>query len=172
MAYEVKWSVEAFPGTPLREADLSEGRVLSVEAHPNVRYAWDAGIAIGRYLGALKEGRILGSRCEGCGRTVVPPRVVCSDCFRPMGSWVYVQDTGTVNTFSISHLAWDAQRIEVPEIPAVIDLDGASPGVGIMHKLGEVELGAIRTGLRVQAVWKPSEERSGAITDIRYFKPV
>lgn len=172
MPKPVSWTPDSFPGTPLREADIPEGRVLSVEAHPNVRYAWDAGIAIGRYLAALKEGRILGSRCDTCQRTVVPPRIVCEECFRPMASWAYVGDTGTVNTFSVSHLAWDAGRIEVPELPAVIELDGASPGVGILHKLGEVDPKAVHTGLRVQAVWKPRRERRGAITDIRYFKPV
>jgi uncharacterized OB-fold protein len=26
--------------------------------------------------------------------------------------------------------------------------------------------------MRVQAVWKPPEEREGAITDILYFKPL
>ena len=47
-----------------------------------------------------------------------------------------------------------------------------------MHLLGEVgeDLGAVRAavsiGTRVQAVWKPPEEREGAITDIRYFKPI
>ena len=54
----------------------------------------------------------------------------------------------------------------------MVDLDGAAPGVGIMHKLGEVEPSKIHTGLRVQAVWKPARQRTGAITDIRYFRPL
>ena len=29
----------------------------------------------------------------------------------------------------------------------------------------------IRVGMKVKAVWKPKEERTGAITDIRHFKP-
>ena len=43
---------------------------------------------------------------------------------------------------------------------------------GIMHKLGEVDPDAVKIGMRVQAVWKPEEEREGSITDILYFKPV
>jgi uncharacterized OB-fold protein len=27
-------------------------------------------------------------------------------------------------------------------------------------------------GMRVQAVWKPPEEREGSVTDILYFKPI
>jgi uncharacterized OB-fold protein len=68
--------------------------------------------------------------------------------------------------------------LEVPEVPAVIALDGASPGMGILHKIGEVGqtmdeiLRRVQVGLRVQAVWKPPHEREGAITDILYFRPV
>jgi uncharacterized OB-fold protein len=29
----------------------------------------------------------------------------------------------------------------------------------------------IHIGMRVKAVWKPPEEREGAITDVRYFRP-
>jgi uncharacterized OB-fold protein len=41
-----------------------------------------------------------------------------------------------------------------------------------MHMLGEVDPQAVHIGMRVQAVWKPPEEREGAITDILYFKPL
>jgi len=41
-----------------------------------------------------------------------------------------------------------------------------------MHKLGEVDPEKVYIGMRVKAVWKPAEERQGAITDILYFKPI
>jgi uncharacterized OB-fold protein len=64
------------------------------------------------------------------------------------------------------------KRIKEPETPAVIDLDGASPLHGILHKLGDVDPQQISIGMRVQAVWKPENEREGAITDILYFQPI
>jgi len=54
----------------------------------------------------------------------------------------------------------------------VIEIDGASKGMGIMHMLSEVDPGDIEIGMKVKAVWKRPEEREGAITDILYFKPV
>ncbi|MFQ6058223.1 MAG: Zn-ribbon domain-containing OB-fold protein [Anaerolineae bacterium] len=164
-------NIKEFPGTPLSRADFEEGRVLTTRWVPNARYAWDAGVAIGRYLAELKEGRIVGSRCLRCHRTVVPPRAFCEWCFRPMDEFVPLQDTGTVVTFSLCYVTWDVRRVEEPEIPAVIEIDGASPGMGIMHLLSEVAPQGVKIGMRVRAVWKSPEERSGAITDIRYFKP-
>jgi len=164
--------IKEFPGVGLRESDFAEKKVLFTEWEPNARYAWDAGVAIGRYLAELKEGRIIGVRCRRCRRTVVPPRVFCEWCFRPMDEWVYLEDRGIVNTFSICYVRWDMERLEEPLIPAVIEIAGASKGIGILHLLGEVGPKEVRIGMKVKAVWKPAAERIGAITDIRYFKPV
>ena len=163
--------IKEFPGTSLSEQDFDEGKVLFNYDQLNGIYAWDTGIAIGRYLASLKEGILLGARCTTCRKTIIPPRVVCEWCFHPMDEYVPLQDTGTVNTYSLCYFTWDVQRIKEPEIPAVIEIDGASPLCGIMHKLGEVEPSKVHIGMRVKAVWKPFEERQGAITDIRYFKP-
>ena len=161
-----------FPGTPLSEEDFSNGNILFNHDQLQGNFAWDTGVAIGSYLAAIKEGVILGSYCQTCRKTVVPPRKVCELCYRPMEKYVYLQDTGTVNTFSLCYVTWDVQRIKDPEIPAVIEFDGASPLHGIMHLLGEVDPSSVHIGMRVQAVWKPNAERRGAITDILYFKPV
>ena len=159
------------PGTPLKDSDFRERRVLFVEARPRLRYAWDTGVAIGRYLAELKNGRLVGRRCRRCGRVLVPPRMFCEECFRPTDDWVYLQDTGTVNTYSISYLRWDASRVEEPSIPAVIEIDGASPGMGILHMLGEVRPDDAKVGMKVRAVWKPPRQRTGSVLDIRYFRP-
>jgi uncharacterized OB-fold protein len=161
-----------FLGTPLSENDFDQGNVLHNFDDMAAKFAWDTGIAIGQYLAGLKDGIILGSHCQTCHKIVVPPRVVCEWCFRPMDKLVPLQDSGVVNTFSICYVTWDVKRIQEPQLPAVIELDGASPLHGIMHMLGEVDPKDINIGMRVKAVWKPPSERQGAITDILYFKPV
>lgn len=160
-----------FPGTSLSDEDVSEGKVLMVEIDPNARYAWDAGIAIGRFLAELKKGRIVGRRCHRCRRTMVPPRMFCEQCFRPTDEWVYLADSGRVNTYSVSYIRWDASRVEEPTIPALIEIDGASKGMGIMHLLGGVKPEDVQMGMRVKAVWKPPRQREGSILDIRHFRP-
>ena len=164
--------IKSFPGTPLSEEDFEQGKILFNFDQLNGQYTWDTGIAIGRYLASLKEGVILGARCSTCRKIVVPPRVVCEWCFRPMQEYIPLQDTGTVNTFSLCYVTWDMKRVTDPEIPAVIEIDGASPLHGIMHKLGEVDPNKVHIGMRVKAVWKAAEDRQGAITDILYFKPL
>ncbi len=156
----------------LRREDFEEQRVLFETWDPNAQYAWDAGVAIGRYLQGLKAGELIGRHCPQCDRVLIPPRMFCESCFCATDRWVQLQDTGTVVTFSRCYVTWDMVKLEDPQIPAVIAIDGASAGMGIMHILGEVDPDALEFGMRVQAVWKPPEERCGAITDIAYFRPV
>ncbi|MDD5749013.1 MAG: Zn-ribbon domain-containing OB-fold protein, partial [Actinomycetota bacterium] len=161
-------------GAHLRAQDIEAGKVLSIAQKPKIEYAWDNGVAIGRYLEELKKGRIIGRKCNKCRRIMIPPRMFCEFCWRNTDEWVYVKDTGTVNTFSICYINWDASRIpkgKPPYIPAVIHIDGATPGMGILHKLGEVAPDDVRIGMKVKAVWKKPEEREGSILDILYWKP-
>lgn len=159
-------------GTPLREGDIREKRVTFVEDHPDIRYSWAAGQAISKFLNGLKEGKIYGVKCNKCERIMVPPRMFCELCYKPIDEWVELKDTGTVLTFSISYVGPDAERLPEPAIPAVIEIDGASPGMGILHVLGEVKPEDVYIGMRVKAVWKDEKEREGAITDIKYWKPL
>jgi uncharacterized protein len=157
-------------GHSLSEKQFREA-VGAIDFEVQARYAWDAGVAVGRFLHGLREGRILARECRRCRRILVPPRMFCEECFRPTDAWVEVADTGRINTFSICYIRWDMVKLEEPEIPAVIEIDGASPGMGFMHKLGEVDPDDVRIGLEVEAVWKPADQREGSILDIRYFRP-
>lgn len=159
-------------GTPLEEEDFRSGKICFTTDIPRLEYAWDSGVAIGKYLQSLKKGKLIGTRCKKCKRTVIPPRVFCEVCFRQMDEWVELKDTGTVNTFSICYVTWDMKKVSQPLIPAVIEIDGASKGKGILHLLGEVEAREVRIGMKVKAVWKSPRERQGAITDIKYFKKI
>lgn len=161
-----------YPTTGLREEDFATGRVLVETWKGKAEYAWDMGVAMGQFLEGLRHGRLVGRRCNSCRRVLFPPRMFCEQCFRPTTEWVALAETGTVITYSLVHVRWDMARLKQPQVPAVIAIDGASRGMGFLHLLGEVVPENVTIGQRVQAVWKPAEEREGAITDIRYFKPV
>jgi len=165
--------IKNYPGEALETRVIKEGKVPTEKFRPRAKFAWSAGIAIGRFLDELKNGKIIASTCSKCGRIMVPPRVYCEQCYKPIDDWVYVKDTGVVNTFSVSFLAADATRLKEPIIVAIINLDGASEGMGIIHRMEEIkDWKKVKIGMKVKAVWKPLKERTGAITDIKYFKPV
>lgn len=163
--------IRAYPGTEIELKDLDAGKFLVTHYDTVLRYSWTSGVAISRFLEGMKEGELWARKCNKCGRTVIPPRAYCEEDFAPTDEWVRVKDTGTVNTFSISYVNNDASRRKKPILVSVVEIDGASPGMGILHLLGEVEPRKVDVGMKVEAVWKPRSQREGAITDIKYFRP-
>jgi uncharacterized OB-fold protein len=158
-------------GTAITGSEWEKGKYFFRNFETDLKYSWDNGVAISRFLEGLKEGRIIGRKCNHCNRTLVPPRMFCEQCFRTTDEWVQVGDTGSVNTFSVSYVNNDASRRDQPLLVAVINIDGASKGMGFLHLLGEVDPSRVYVGMNVRAVWKPRDQREGAITDIVYFKP-
>jgi uncharacterized protein len=161
-----------FPGKEISPEALSNGELLITNYKADPKYSWASGVAVGRFLTELKNGKLIARKCNNCKRILIPPRMFCEDCFRDTDEWVYVKDTGIVNTYSIAHVGTDAHRLSQPLFVAVINIDGASELMGFLHLLGEVAEKDIKIGMKVQAVWKPAEERVGSILDIKYFKPL
>ena len=164
---DAKWR-----GEPLTQKQIDEGEVTSTRWRPDAKYSWASGQAIGRFLEELKNGRLIAKKCNKCNRILFPPRMFCEECFVDVDEWVYIKDTGTVQTFSISYLDLDAKRIKDPILVGVISIDGASEKMGIMHYFGEMKPDELKIGMKVKAVWKPPEEREGSVLDIKYFKPL
>lgn len=160
------------PGTQVKSKDIYEHNITYTWWEPEVQYCWSLGPAMSRFLQELKAGRIVARKCNRCRRIIVPPRMFCEHCYGPTDEWVHLPDTGVVETFSISYLDPNAERIEEPILIGVISIDGASPKHGFMHYFGEVKPEKLHIGMRVKAVWEPADKRVGSITDIKYFKPV
>jgi hypothetical protein len=151
--------------------DEFHNKVISVKHAPEIEYDWATGVAITKFLRGMKEGKIIGVYCDDCDRTVTPPRMFCEECFNPMVKYVELPDTGIINTFSIAFVRTDASRVDKPQLPAVIDIDGTSISPsGFLHLLDEINPEEIKIGMKVKAVWKSPEDRTGDITDIKYFK--
>ncbi len=173
-AKPTRWSTmkrEDLPGTPLKAVE----DVPHVADAPDLSYAWDNGLGITTYLEGLKKGKIRGSYCRRMNHLMIPPRAFSElGNLDPVSDYFDLADTGAVQTYTISHVDWDSSPLPDGRINifAVIAIDGAGEHVGLVHLLGEVEPQNVAIGMRVKAVWKPAEERTGSILDILYFAPV
>ena len=163
--------IQKYPGVEITPEEAKGHRYLLTLYQADLRYAWSAGVATSRFLRGLESKEIWGRECDGCGRTLVPPRMYCERCYRPTDRWVRLKDSGRVVTYSVAYVNSDASRREEPIIVAVIEIGGATRMMGLLHLLGEVRPEKVRVGMKVEAVWRPDGERTGAITDIRYFRP-
>ncbi len=146
-----------------------EQGVKYVEKTVHLPYDYVAGDYKARYLRALKDKKILGSKCSKTGKVFVPPLVSSPESFAPATEFVEVADRGVVTTFCIVNIPVIGRNLEIPYVAASVALDGAA--VSIFALIQECQLADVRMGMRVEAVWKPDGERHGDYEDIQYFRP-
>ena len=143
--------------------------VKYVETTIHLPYHYVAGDSRATYLQALKEKKILGSRCAKTGKVFVPPLVASPESLAPCEEMVELADRGVVTTFCVVNIPVIGRNIEIPYVAASVALDGAD--ISIFALIQECPPDEVRMGMRVEAVWKPDGERQGDHEDIRYFRP-
>jgi uncharacterized OB-fold protein len=129
-------------------------------------YRRSVGPILGRFLAALRAGRIEGLRLRS-GRVLVPPPEHDPETGEPLAAedWVEVGPAGVVTTWAWEPAPRRGQPLDRPFAWALIRLDGAD--TALLHA---VDAPAVTTGLRVRPRWRA--ERVGAITDLVCFEPV
>lgn len=132
-------------------------------------YHYVAGDYKALYLRALKDKKILGSKCSRTGKVFVPPLMNSPESFAPCEEIVEVADRGIVTTFCIVNIPVAGRMLEIPYVAASVALDGAD--ISMFGLIQEVKVEDVRMGMRVEVVWKPDGERQGDHEDIQYFRP-
>lgn len=143
--------------------------VKYVDATLHLPYHYVAGDYRARYLHALRDKKILGSKCAKTGKVFVPPIVASPESLAPGDELVEVADRGVVTTFCIVNIPVIGRELEIPYVAASVALDGAD--ISIFALIQECKPAEVRMGMRVEAVWKPDGERQGDHQDIQYFRP-
>ncbi len=136
-----------------------------------VNYIYTFGLAGETFFRAIKDrGVFLGTRCEACDVTFVPPKVYCDRCFDKLEKYIDVGTVGYIETFTVSFKNIDGSDKPRPRILAMIRIDGTDGG--IIHYLQGIAIEDVALGMPVQAILKPKAERRGGIEDIVGFGPV
>lgn len=123
------------------------------------------------YLDGLKEKKILGSKCSGCGRVVVPPRSACGRCGGKMDELVELPQEGVVELFTIAHVAVEGpefKKLDSPQIIALVKIEGCDALLSTV--LLNVKAENVKKGMKVKAVWK--DETTGDYDDLKGFEPL
>ena len=133
-------------------------------------YTYFAGRVGSTFITTLRDKhKIMGVKCNTCGKVFVPPRQTCERCMEDVrNNWVELGNTGEVVNFTI--VRYDDKHLprKAPFALAMIKLDGADTPMG--HLLEGVDLEKIAIGLKVKAVF--AAKTTNTILDIDHFEPV
>lgn len=152
---------------------------LYVEQIVELPFTESAGWYISKFLTKIRdEGKIIANKCPKCHRIVLPPRIVCAFCKVEIEdvpeNWVELADKGKVtDCMGIDEREVDdvtGEFVGTPNPNLFIRLDGGDEWTILGHIAEELDADRYKPGARVQAVWKPQNERVGRMSDIKYFR--
>ncbi|MFB3889624.1 MAG: Zn-ribbon domain-containing OB-fold protein [Candidatus Bathyarchaeia archaeon] len=85
----------------------------------------------------LVQGKLMAGKCQKCGKTHLPPRPLCDQCFSQEFSWVEIQGKGKLLTYTVIYIAPPQFQSLAPYAVGIVQLaDGSKiPGMisGVPH---------------------------------------
>ncbi len=123
-------------------------------------YAQDSPFFVG-----LSRGRLLGSRCTGCGYLYATPRAHCMECGAPT-EWHELPSRGRVHTYTTCHYGGEAFLGETPFTLILVEFDGVD--TLLLSRLKGLPPDEVRIGQPVLARF--SSTPSFKVTDV-WFEP-
>ncbi|MCW2754572.1 MAG: DNA-binding protein [Marmoricola sp.] len=184
MRVRVKWAEE--PTGTIRDIaffeaagdDASDGsasmefgapEVTGIVSPVNLAYDYAASPEETKFFRGLAEGKLFGQRCPVCEKVYIPPRGACPVDGVPTAEEIELPDRGTLTTFCVVNVPFQGQTIPIPYVSAYVLLDGAD--IAFLHLILDIEAADVRMGMRVEAVWKPRDEWTTSLDNIKYFRP-
>lgn len=100
------------------------------------------------FIEALKEGKLMGTKCKRCGERYLPPRAGCK-CGSHDVDWYEAPTRGKLFSYTIVTLPPDSMSRYAPYIVAVAELEDGSR---LLAQITGVTPASLQVGLPVQVV--------------------
>ncbi|MEW5945364.1 MAG: Zn-ribbon domain-containing OB-fold protein [bacterium] len=122
-----------------------------------------------RFFEALREGRVTGVRCVGCGALHAPPVMVCGGCGGSSLAAVDLSPRGVVRTFTVIRVP--PEGFEAPYVVGMVELDDGPWLVGRIEAADPAGAGMELIGRRVAVrhALLPGDRYSAGERDIVVF---
>jgi uncharacterized OB-fold protein len=119
------------------------------------------------FYARLAEGRLVTTRCTGCGHTAWPPRGFCGECASDAFDWVDLPREGTVHAFTAQDTGLPA-GFEGPRVFAIVKVDGHR----IFAVITGAEASAVKLGQRMRlAPIRVADDSKGNARYLPAFAP-
>jgi uncharacterized protein len=168
---DIAWFEPAHDSESSGSASMEIGapEITGIISPVNLAYDYAASPEETKFFNGLAEGKLFGQRCPVCEKVYIPPRGACPVDGVPTTDEVELPDRGTVTTYCVVNVPFQGQTIPIPYVSAYVLLDGAD--IAFLHLILDVDAADVRMGMRVEAVWKPREEWTTDLNNIKYFRP-
>jgi len=128
----------------------------------------EAKLTFKEYNENLRQGRLSGLKCIGCGEVSAQPRLVCARCGGQDFEATELKGNGTIQTFTVNYVAAEGRESETPYIVAIVELD-EGPWVmgniaGLKPEQATMDIMGKKVRMEGSAVFAGDRYSSGEVT--------
>ncbi|HII86219.1 TPA: Zn-ribbon domain-containing OB-fold protein [Candidatus Bathyarchaeota archaeon] len=84
----------------------------------------------------MQQKKLMAGKCTKCGKTHLPPRPLCDNCFSKEFEWVEVNGKGTLLTYTVIHIAPTQFQSLAPYAVGIVQLEKDLRIPGMITRLG------------------------------------
>ena len=133
-----------------------------------IPFSYTVGKVASRFFTELRDNRrIMGVRCRSCKKVIVPPQLICVECFEKTEDWIEVGPGGVLLNYTVVESPEQHYPMKTPFIMGIIKLDGSD--TNLIHFISGIDVK--KDNINIRLVPKFAESRKGSIRDIEYFEP-
>ncbi len=108
-----------------------------------------------KFWEGLKQGKVYGTKCKGCGKLYFPPSADCPHCLSTELEWIELSNEAEVETFT--HVVIRPTTFQQNK-PYTVAIGKVKEGVKVLAWLTGFKLSEIKVGMKVKLVAKISPE--------------
>jgi len=121
----------------------------------------------------VNEGKLMAAKCKKCGKTMLPPRPICTNCYSKDLQWTEIEGEGKLLTYTVIYVASKQFQPFVPYAVGIVELKNGLKLPGIIR---DAQLEKLQVGMKLlvdfeKRLGKTAEQDSWPKWPRYYFKP-
>ena len=94
----------------------------------------------------IREGRLMGALCNGCGKFSLPPKPICTKCLSKDLKWKELPKQGKLLTYTIIHISPKQFQSMTPYAVGIIQL---GEGAQLPRMIRDIDLDNVKIGMNL-----------------------
>lgn len=115
-----------------------------------------------------KEGKLMAAKCNKCGKLLLPPRPVCTNCLSEDFEWVELKRKGKLLTYTVIYVAPPQFQSIVPYAVGIVKLED---GPNLPGMIKDIKPEKIRVGMEVTVDFDKSVSSQWPMWPRHFFRP-
>jgi uncharacterized OB-fold protein len=115
----------------MKERITSSSEIKEVEGEIPVWYLYTSGIAGEKFFQGLKQCKLIGVKCNKCGKIFLPPKIYCLDCFKELTEkdFIEIPNECELHSFTIVNFDLNNKPLREPEIIGFVKFKNVTGGL-------------------------------------------